>query len=408
MKIKKNRITEQPRNTGFQVALKKKRRPFRSQATLVALSFIMLLSTTSLFADDWPTFMGNGARTGFSTEPGRTISGLEWIYNAGGMILSSPVAAGGVVYAGCNDGSLHAVDAAAGSLLWTFPTDAWFEGAPAVSEGVVYAGAMDRKLYAIAASDGSELWSYETSGWIQGSPLVAGGVVYVGSMDHHVYALDAATGALIWKYKTGGFISAALSLAPGTDLLIVASNDGMVSALDRSTGLPAWTYDTGGFMEAAPVCGDGRICIAVSDNAEINDESIDNMIMAVDPSTGSVIWRLDLEKNDMVYSTPALSNGTLAVATFTGAVVGLDAAAGTEIWRNKPDDFAYFASLAATDDMIVAQDLDSRLYVLDPSDGAIRQVFGGPGEIYSSAAISDGKIYTATTQGYLIALSISP
>jgi len=375
-----------------------------------AVSIVLALTAASCpaVADDWPTFMGNGARTGFSVEPGRRINGVDWIYDTGEMILSSPVAGDGIVYIGGNDGALHAVDSVSGSALWLFQTDAWIEGAPAVADGVVYAGAMDRRLYAVASADGSELWRYETSGWIHGSPLVAGGVVYIGSMDHHVYAVDAATGVLRWKYKTGGFVSATLSIVQGSGMLIAAANNGFIYALDADSGLPVWTLDTGGFLEAAPVCGDGRIYIAVSDNAADNDESIDNRMMAVETTSGSIVWQADLETNEMVFSTPALANGTLVASTFRGAIIGFDATGGAELWRREPDDFAYFASLAATESMVVAQDLGGRLVVMEPSSGAYRQVFDGPGEIYSSAVICDGKLYTATTGGSLYALSIAP
>ncbi len=77
----------------------------------------------------------------------------------------------------------------------------------AVANGVVYIGYEypDGSLYALNASTGDLIWKYTTGNDVITSPAVANGVVYVGSEDNHVYALNASTGALLWKYATSGY-----------------------------------------------------------------------------------------------------------------------------------------------------------------------------------------------------------
>jgi outer membrane protein assembly factor BamB len=43
-------------------------------------------------------------------------------------------------------------------------------------------------VYALDASAGTELWSYATGAPVYSSPAVANGMVYVGSEDGNVYA----------------------------------------------------------------------------------------------------------------------------------------------------------------------------------------------------------------------------
>ena len=67
------------------------------------------------------------------------------------------------------------------------------ESSPAVANGIVYVGADDNNLYALNASAGTTIWTYGTTGLVDSSPAIANGVVYVGSEDDSVYAFGAIT-----------------------------------------------------------------------------------------------------------------------------------------------------------------------------------------------------------------------
>ncbi len=361
-------------------------------------------------AEDWPSFMHGGSRCGHSPEDVRAAADLLWTYETGGMILSSPVVADGVVYFGANDGNLHALDAADGSLLWLFGTGAWIESAPAVSEGIVYTGAMDRRIYAVDARDGTELWRFETSSWVQSSPLVMGGAVFIGGMDKRLYALDAFSGSLLWSVKTAGYIAAPPSYVktPEGGRIIAASNYYEVYAFIPSTGEVAWqwSYPEGRFIETAPVCAGGAVLLGVSDNGVRGDGSFDNKLVALDASDGSFVWELELDENDMLMGTPALADGILVAPAFSGRIYGIDTAHGRVAWSIRPADYAFFASAAASSDMVVAHDLSGGLYILDPSDGRFRQVFNTGSGVFASPAISGGVLYNGTTDGVLYALAL--
>jgi outer membrane protein assembly factor BamB len=56
---------------------------------------------------------------------------------------------------------------------------------------VLYVGCDDGYLYALDISTGAQRWRYKTGGAIRSQILVAGDLVYFGSLDHRVYALRA-------------------------------------------------------------------------------------------------------------------------------------------------------------------------------------------------------------------------
>jgi outer membrane protein assembly factor BamB len=55
-------------------------------------------------------------------------------------------------------------------------------GPPAVVNGVLFNGSMDPlgTMYALDAKNGAVLWSFESGGTVYSGPAVAGGVIYWG------------------------------------------------------------------------------------------------------------------------------------------------------------------------------------------------------------------------------------
>jgi len=70
-------------------------------------------------------------------------------FAAGAMINSSPALANNVIYVGCDNGRLYAIDAETGKGLWDFRTGAKITSSPTYANGVVYVTSWDRKIYAI-------------------------------------------------------------------------------------------------------------------------------------------------------------------------------------------------------------------------------------------------------------------
>ncbi|MBN8458436.1 MAG: PQQ-binding-like beta-propeller repeat protein [Verrucomicrobia bacterium] len=104
-----------------------------------------------------------------------------WIYEAEDtQFLTSPAADEKLVYAGCRDKCLHAVDRLTGKPVWKFRTGGRVSGAPLVFDDAVVFGSADGRLYAVAKEDGAEIWKLELGGKIELPPAFAGGRLIVG------------------------------------------------------------------------------------------------------------------------------------------------------------------------------------------------------------------------------------
>ncbi|MBX9580345.1 MAG: PQQ-binding-like beta-propeller repeat protein, partial [Gemmataceae bacterium] len=185
------------------------------------------------------------------------------------------------------------------------------------------------------------LWTFKADrpGAAVAAPLVTGDAVYLAAVHTDrpapagaVYALDPDTGKPAWTFDRGGAMlpSAAAPLMAGGRLVVGEGlhpgTAGRCSGLDPSSGEQAWTVEVAGPVEGGAVAlGKELVAFPAGDDG----------VVAVDPASGEVRWRYrDLH----VGATPAAAGGKLfaggtAKGGQDGAVVCLDAATGSPVWR---------------------------------------------------------------------------
>jgi eukaryotic-like serine/threonine-protein kinase len=107
------------------------------------------------------------------------------------------------VYAGADDGTVAAFDAATGAPVWsrTFKNRV-FRTAPAVANNEVYIGGdkgTNGTVFALEATTGGTDWSFASGAGVT-DPAVANGVLYDAfASSNVVYALDASSGFPVWN-----------------------------------------------------------------------------------------------------------------------------------------------------------------------------------------------------------------
>ncbi|UCF14657.1 MAG: PQQ-binding-like beta-propeller repeat protein [Phycisphaerales bacterium] len=169
--------------------------------------------------DDWPMFRANAAAT--ATVPTSVGKGARrlWHRRLPGGGLTAPVCANGRVFVGATDGTVRALDASTGEILWQTSSNAAVLGPPAYWNGRIIFGSCDGILYCVDASDGRLLGRAELapekrfvnimdrfmSAWPLGGGVVldADGIAYTAAgstaADGTVAAaVDVATGRFRW------------------------------------------------------------------------------------------------------------------------------------------------------------------------------------------------------------------
>ena len=281
--------------------------------------------------------------------------------------------------------------------MWSFETRGWVVVAPTVVDGVVYAGSDDNSVYAIDAATGQEIWSYRTGGVIRSTPTVAGGTVYVGSGDSHVYALDAGTGNLLWRFNTGEPVYYSPVASEGR-VYVVAAGETLygVQALDAQSGATLWaaqvSYPYGKALDVT--VANGRV-FTPGDSGEF---------YALDASTGDVAW--SFEAGLGAESPPAVVGGVVYL-TAVNSAYALDEATGEFIWSYGTEMFPAMDRPAVVDGGVYYFAPDSHLYALNTETGHIAWYYVAESFIVDTPVVAQGLVYLSTESGAVDAVDAS-
>ena len=235
-------------------------------------------------AADWPTWRHDNRRSGITSERLSPPLSLNWEFRSpfppakgwarpvngyGATKDASNVSFDSVFHVTSVDGTayfassaenmVYAVDAAEGSLRWTFFTDAPPRLAPTVSNGKVYFGADDGIAYCLDAADGSLVWRVNAaptdekmlgtgrfiSLWpIRSGVMVEDGVAYFTaglfpSEGIYFFAVDAERGETIWRRQldNGGLE------CPSPQGYLLASSDSIY--MTSRVAPTRWSIDDG-------------------------------------------------------------------------------------------------------------------------------------------------------------------
>lgn len=112
-----------------------------------------------------------------------------------GIVSSPALGADGTIYVGCLDGSLYALDPAAGVVRWRFESGSIFIlGSPTIDgSGNIYIGDSDGVLHAVSPT-GLEVWHFAAQANVASAPVInEKGSLFFTSFDSHLYTLGAPT-----------------------------------------------------------------------------------------------------------------------------------------------------------------------------------------------------------------------
>lgn len=353
----------------------------------------------------------------------KSTGNLRWKFKTGGRVSSSAAVQNDVVYINSFDGYVYALNAKSGKLVWKFNTggekvfqalnlhgvntdgkiveDPWdmYLASPVVGKGKVFIGNGNGTFFALDATNGQLAWQFKTGGVIHSSPTVSGDSVYFASWDSYIYAVNSNNGKEFWRFKTGidtvyhnqvGFQS---SPAISGNVLYIGCRDANMRAIDRFTGKLLWAFSTqGSWIIGAPAIHNNRVYFGTSDTYRI---------LSLDAKTGAIIF--DRPAKSYIFSSPAIAGNKLYVGTFAGFLYEMDCTSG------KPR--SVFRTDASAENGKVYLNADSTFnntkVFPDPTWNGMLQSMNylySMGSILSSPAISEGKIYFGSTDGFVYAL----
>ena len=212
------------------------------------------------------------------------------------------------------------------SVVWEYQDDSDIGSAAAFAFGNVYISNTAGVIKSLDAADGSLKWSFATGGKVFSSPEICekSAILVVGSSDNFIYGLDAHSGKLLWKVEAAKSVLGSPSRLG--DLVYIGASDGVFRAIDIKSGRVVWSY-TGikSFIEAKPW--------ADAEGVYIGDWA--NRVYAFEPKSGKLMWEWTNRKGRGLSAAavwPVKANGKLFVVTPERRSHAIDALTGKELW----------------------------------------------------------------------------
>ena len=328
---------------------------------------------------------GNASVWAFNKENGDLI----WNKDIGGSLTqtSTPALGDGKLFVPTQEGDIYAFDPETGAELWnTHITDGNFECPLTYSDHKLYIGdglegGTETKYYYCYNDSGSLVWKHEntnTSGFLWSGSVVVGNYLVYPVFEGKMVCLEKDTGNFVDEvdFSNSSDVSFALtdpgmfrcSVTYADSALYTSSERGQDTGYCFKVGFDPETgqfLDSGwavsiGFSTSTPVVYDGRVYVGHGEHGDSGS------LFCLNDSDGTVIWETPVSGG--VKSSPVLSivNG---------------------------DPYIYFTEALS----------DGSIYCLNP-DGTLAWHYNPPEDsayTLQGAALSDGKVYYGTDNGYL-------
>jgi outer membrane protein assembly factor BamB len=277
-----------------------------------------------------------------------------------------------------------------GTPLWSYRVEGRLSGAPVIVDEVVYASVAEGTIYALQASDGTLLWRstidlgpdvpFFVGPIVFASPTVAEKTVYLAPavnapLKPFVYAFQTENGTLLWKAPFDSSTTLPLTIADGVLYLCTHSS---CLALRASDGSSLWQYETSGLIRSSPVVVDGVVCFSLSTfrQAFSNSGQISHLheafICTLQATDGSLLWQqqLGITMGASHPTAPAEAHGTIYVGADDGYLYALRTGDGTPLWSYKTNATLLSLPVVAQDVLYVGGN-DGCVYALHADDGML-------------------------------------
>ncbi|NIM92664.1 MAG: PQQ-binding-like beta-propeller repeat protein [Anaerolineales bacterium] len=311
-----------------------------------------------------------------------------WSFEVEDEIRGTPVVSEDMVYIGCYDNNLYALDAKSGKFIWKFATEGGIPTTPAIQDEMIYFGSEDCRLYALTTQRGDHIWTYYSEGPIRSSPRLSEGHIFVGSDDAHLHVVNMMSGNRAWRAEA----VAAVRSSPivSDERVYFGCESGDFYSVDFRGELK-WRFKAKRALTSSPILVDGLIYVGC----------MDWTLYALEAEGGWQVWRFRMGRPSI--STPAYSEGRIITGSADGNIYAIDARTSHEFWRFSTE-HQVTGSPIIYEDSVYCGSVDGSMYCLDIRSGRMRWRFRTGGPITGSPAITDNVLYFGSTDHRIYAL----
>ncbi len=383
-------------------------RPIRKINPSVTLEFETVINTALQYnvesrfktIDDFKqALIGAGRKTGLlnrintnQSSSGVSVnkSGIKpvWAFQCEDEIRGTPFYLSGLLYTGCYDNNLYALNASNGEFQWKYATQGGVVSRPTAMDENIFFGSEDKRMYAVNSRTGKLTWAYDTDGRIRSSGRIADGHIFIGSDDKYLHAVNLTTGRLAWRFEVGDEVRSTPFIV--NDLIYFGTEGGELICLDFR-GQSKWRFKAKRSITSSPW---------VQDNV-VYFNSMDGFMYALDAKSGWLVWRFRMEKGSIV--SPYISENLVFTGSLDGYLYAVDLHTSKEVWKYKTN-HQVNGSPVVYKDAIYAGSVDNHLYCIEIRTGRLRWKFESKGPITGTPCLYDDFLYFGSTDHFIYAL----
>ena len=164
--------------------------------------------------------------------------------------VKGPLVTGDKIFFGSWDGQIHCIDTN-GKDVWKFEAGDIIFGRVAELNGIVYCGCANGNVYALDANTGKLLWKNSPGGPMTTGCAVNKQVAVIGSLDCNLYAFEPTTGQLLWKHQSDHKFPCKVEMQTrhilkrdvDTGELKMVKESNVYSSLQKKAGLESGSYN---------------------------------------------------------------------------------------------------------------------------------------------------------------------
>ncbi len=327
----------------------------------------------------------------------------SWRTETGGQISASPTVADGTLYIGNNNGSLYALDAQTGQILWKAHVTNPLMSAPLIFGDLVIVGEGDptsrtsspsepmmvgqgpSALIAFDRATGATRWQKMLAGSAMPTPAIIDGVLVHHDGAGWINGLDPATGETKYARSIGSMASMTAMLPVGNgDFITMGVGSNAAWRLHADDGTLIWrspfSKGASGIGDCPPVTDGARVfCDYVSPVFPDTSTVIGNLsvqrVYALDVNSGVPIWDVALEGGSLPIrneaAIPLLADGLLYLGSaITPWMHALDPASGMLAWE-APTKGSVKGGVVDVGGVVYFGDFGGYLWALDAKTGHV-------------------------------------
>jgi outer membrane protein assembly factor BamB/tRNA A-37 threonylcarbamoyl transferase component Bud32 len=311
-----------------------------------------------------------------------------WSFECEDEVRGTPLVYEGMVYIGCYDNNIYALDKKTGDFVWKYATEGGITGKPAAEDGVIFVGSEDHRLHALTANRGSLVWTYYAEGPIRSSPTVSDGHIFVGSDDKRLHVINTVNGRRVWRVDAMDAIWC--SPLVQDERVYFGCESGDFYCYDFKGELK-WRKKVKRAVTASPLLMDGMVFVG----------SKDWTLYALECENGWQVWRFRM--GGPTISTPAYADNKIFLGCGDNNIYAVDTRSAREVWRYETD-HQVTGSPIVHEDSVYCGSVDGSFYCLDYRSGRLRWRFHSKGPITGSPAIDDNVLFVGSTDHRVYAL----